>query len=65
VVVVSHARNGGAAYFIPTVVVPLLFITHGLVFRLLLQGDRGELGRSSAPQSRRLSVPTAAPRRGA
>jgi hypothetical protein len=55
----------GAAYFIPTVVVPLLFITHGLVFRLLLQGDSGELGRSSAPQSPRLSVPTAAPRRGA
>ena len=30
----------GAAYFIPTVIVPLLLITHGLVFRLLLQGDR-------------------------
>jgi hypothetical protein len=29
----------GAAYFIPTVVVPLLLITHGLVFRLLLRGD--------------------------
>jgi hypothetical protein len=29
----------GAAYFIPTVLVPLLLITHGLVFRLLLQGD--------------------------
>src|SRR5215813_12039364 len=29
----------GAAFFIPTVVVPLLLITHGLVFRLLLQGD--------------------------
>jgi len=29
----------GAAYFIPTVVVPLLFITHGLMFRLLLQRD--------------------------
>jgi hypothetical protein len=27
----------GAAYFIPTVVVPLLLITHGLMFRLLLQ----------------------------
>jgi len=27
----------GAAYFIPTVVVPLLLITHGLVFRLLLR----------------------------
>src|SRR4029453_13976729 len=29
----------GAAYFIPTVVVPLLLITHGLVFRLLLQRE--------------------------
>jgi hypothetical protein len=27
----------GAAYFIPTFVVPLLLITHGLVFRILLQ----------------------------
>ena len=27
----------GAAYFIVTVLVPLLLITHGLVFRLLLQ----------------------------
>src|SRR5260370_28256252 len=30
----------GAAYFIPTVIVPLLLITHGLVFRVLLQHDR-------------------------
>lgn len=29
----------GAAYFIPTVVVPLLLITHGLVFRLLTRRD--------------------------
>src|SRR6516162_8587052 len=28
----------GAAYFIPTVLVPLLLITHGVVFRLLFQG---------------------------
>jgi len=27
----------GAAYFIPTLIVPLLLITHGLVFRVLLQ----------------------------
>jgi hypothetical protein len=27
----------GATYFIPTVVVPLLLITHGLAFRILLQ----------------------------
>jgi hypothetical protein len=31
----------GAAYFIPTAVVPLLMITHGLVFRLLLSGGSG------------------------
>ncbi len=29
----------GAAYFIPTLFVPLLLITHGLVFRLLLKRD--------------------------
>ena len=27
----------GAAFFLPTLVVPLLLITHGLVFRILLQ----------------------------
>ena len=27
----------GAAYFIPTLIVPLLLITHGLAFRILLQ----------------------------
>jgi hypothetical protein len=27
----------GATYFIPTFVVPLLLITHGLAFRILLQ----------------------------
>lgn len=27
----------GAAFFIPTVPVPLLFITHGIIFRLLMQ----------------------------
>jgi hypothetical protein len=29
----------GAAYFIPTLLVPLLLITHGLVFRLLLRSE--------------------------
>jgi hypothetical protein len=29
----------GATYFIPTVVVPLLLIAHGLMFRLLLKAD--------------------------
>jgi hypothetical protein len=31
----------GAAYYIPTVLVPLLLITHGLVFRLLLRRNIG------------------------
>jgi hypothetical protein len=30
----------GATYFIPTAIVPLLLITHGLVFRILLQSFR-------------------------
>ena len=30
----------GAAYFIPTLIVPLLLITHGLVFRILLPAAR-------------------------
>jgi hypothetical protein len=29
----------GAAYFLPTLIVPLLLITHGLAFRILLQHD--------------------------
>ena len=29
----------GAAYFIPTAIVPLLLITHGLMFRVLLQRE--------------------------
>lgn len=39
----------GAAYFIVTVLVPLLFITHGLVFRLLLQGEAVAAPRHSEP----------------
>jgi len=35
----------GATYFIPTVIVPLLLITHGLVFRILVQ-HRNESGES-------------------
>jgi hypothetical protein len=35
----------GAAYFIPTVVVPLLLITHVLVFRLLLRGEEAVVSR--------------------
>jgi hypothetical protein len=38
----SGLRPGqlGATYFIPTLVVPLLLITHGLVFRILLRHQR-------------------------
>jgi hypothetical protein len=39
----NHARlmagQLGATYFIPTVIVPLLLITHGLAFRILLQHE--------------------------
>ena len=38
----------GATYFIPTLVVPLLLITHGLVFRILLQHQ----SQSAMPESR-------------
>ncbi len=37
----------GAAFFIPTAVVPLLLITHGLVFRLLLRGNGPAASRDS------------------
>ena len=40
----------GAMYFIPTVVVPLLLVTHALVFRILLQ-------RQSEPAARELRQP--------
>ncbi len=35
-----RAGQLGAAYIIPTLIVPLLLITHGLVFRILLVGQR-------------------------
>ena len=40
----------GAAYFIPTVLVPLLLVTHALVFRILFATDAavGQHGRHSA-----------------
>jgi hypothetical protein len=37
----------GASYFIPTLVVPLLLITHGLVFRILLQHQNEPAMRES------------------
>jgi hypothetical protein len=39
----------GAAYFIPTVIVPLLLITHGVVFWMLVQvGGTARLGSQGA-----------------
>jgi hypothetical protein len=37
----------GAAYFIPTFVVPLLLVTHGLAFRILLQHQSHSAVRES------------------
>jgi hypothetical protein len=37
----------GAPYFIPTLVVPLLLITHGLAFRILLQHQNESAVRES------------------
>jgi hypothetical protein len=37
----------GATYFIPTLLVPLLFITHGLAFRILLQHQNQSVMRES------------------
>src|SRR5262249_4908364 len=44
----------GAAYFIPTLIVPLLLITHGLIFRILVQRNESvvqEGGRRGAHTS--------------
>lgn len=39
-----QAGQLGAAYFIPTLIVPLLLITHGLVFRILFRDASSRLG---------------------
>ena len=39
----------GATYFIPTVLVPLLLITHGLAFRILLQHGHEAVVRERHP----------------
>jgi hypothetical protein len=41
------ARQLGSTYFIPTLVVPLLLITHGLAFRILLQHENESEMRES------------------
>jgi len=45
----------GAAYVIPTLVVPLLLITHGLVFRILLQHQSQSAMRESRQPGEGLS----------
>lgn len=39
----------GAVYFIPTLVVPLLLITHGLAFRILLQRENVAAAQARRP----------------
>ena len=39
----------GATYFIPTLLVPLLLVTHGLAFRILLQHENHSVVRKSHP----------------
>jgi hypothetical protein len=39
----------GVTYFIPTLVVPLLLITHGLIFRILLQHQSESVMREGRP----------------
>ena len=41
------AGQMGAAYFIPTFFVPILLITHGLAFRILLQPESESVRRES------------------
>ena len=42
----------GATYFIPTLLVPLLLITHGLAFRILLQHGNESVARKGIPAQR-------------
>jgi len=39
----------GATYFIPTLIVPLLLITHGLAFRILVQHQNGSVVGENHP----------------
>ena len=41
----------GATYFIPTLIVPLLLITHGLAFRVLLRPGRAPARSADAPMA--------------
>ena len=52
------ARQLGAAFFIPTFVVPPLLITHGLIFRLLVRSQQREHAASGGDATYR-SIPRA------
>jgi hypothetical protein len=51
----------GATYFIPTLIVPLLLITHGLAFRVLLQHQDAETRREKPRGARAGVVPSQEP----
>ncbi|HET7553275.1 MAG TPA: hypothetical protein VFK04_18420 [Gemmatimonadaceae bacterium] len=63
------ARSGllpgqlGAAYFIPTLLVPLLLITHGIAFRLLLRRESMPRARPAPKELAPVSPDRAPPRR--
>ena len=42
----------GAAFFLPTLIVPLLLITHGLAFRILLQRENESATNEGQPAQR-------------
>ena len=48
----------GAAYFIPTLIVPLLLVTHVLVFRILLQHHRASIIFQPLPEGSRKPAST-------
>jgi hypothetical protein len=48
----------GAAFFIPTVAVPMLFVTHVLVFRLLLRGEGEGTSKDRNPLAENKSLTT-------
>ena len=48
----------GSTYFIPTFVVPLLLITHGLAFRVLLQHQNRSVAREPMPAHAIVATPS-------
>jgi len=46
----------GAAFFLPTLIVPLLLITHGLAFRILLRHENESATNLGRPPAQRTNV---------